>query len=304
MKKRIVTPVIALFLGLLATSVASGKTVALWPVEYDVAKNAWNPFGQVNAVDGSYPLYLYGVNTTISTDDLQIGWELPPNPDPSVPLERARNRRAVAGLSGDGNKPVLCCENLGADYMTRMHDYTVEMYVKLLDLPTGTGWYYLFGALNKDSTSSSYPQDSKNRWMVTLRHDNSAGNYYWNHYSDGGNVGDKKVKTLTNDFTVDGWFKPEAAAYDADANRTLFGTRDVNVGWTLFFTKNSKFGHSYTIRFPWWREPGRSSWTRSPSARLPTVRALTTLCLWCREIWRSPAATTGGTTAGGRRAGC
>ncbi|MBQ6337994.1 MAG: hypothetical protein IJI36_02515 [Kiritimatiellae bacterium] len=91
---------------------ALARTVALWPVEYDVARNSWNPFGQVNAVDGSYPLHLYGVNTTISTDDLQTGWELPPNPDPSVPLERARNRRAVVGLSSDGNKPVLCCENL------------------------------------------------------------------------------------------------------------------------------------------------------------------------------------------------
>jgi hypothetical protein len=413
---------------------ASARTVALWPVEYDVARNSWNPFGQVNAVDGSYPLHLYGVNTTISTDDLQVGWELPPNPDPSVPLERARNRRAVAGLSSEGNKPVLSCENLGADYLTRMHDYTVEMYVKLLDLPTGTGWYYLFGALNKDSTSSSDPLDSNNRWMVTFRHDNSAGNYYWNHYSAGGNGGDKKVKTLTNeeaaaltnvwhhiafthearnasdkeewklyldgellgadsntplasivtpvahsfevggrfstarasaafdyirvsdevldpsqflcaenpnmpnvsstiaywkfdvgadgkpdlrpavgqaelsglvgigdktnmpttimtpcrieqaptgiagnngcvrgrgprysflshpsvgnevtltnDFTVEGWFKPEAAAYDAEANRSLFGTRDKsNVGWTLFLTKNAKFGTGKTWGF-------------------------------------------------------
>ena len=110
MKKRIVTPVIGLFLGLLATSVASGKTVALWPVEYDVAKNAWNPFGQVNAVDGSYPLHLHAINLDLSTDDLQIGWELPPNPDPSVPLERARNRRAVVGLcrvgAGRGGRAV------------------------------------------------------------------------------------------------------------------------------------------------------------------------------------------------------
>ena len=91
---------------------ALARTVALWPVEYDIGRNSWNPYGQANAVDGSYPLHLYGVNTTISTDDLQTGWELPPNPDPSVPLERARNRRAVVGLSSDGNKPVLCCENL------------------------------------------------------------------------------------------------------------------------------------------------------------------------------------------------
>jgi len=175
----------------------SARTVALWTVEYDIARLSWNPFGQANAVDESYPLYLNGVNTTISTDDLQTGWELPPNPDPSVPLERARNRRAVAALSGDGNKPALCCENLGSDYLTRMHDYTVEMYVKLLDLPTGTGWYYLFGALSKDSSSD--PQDNNNRWMVTFRHNNSAGNYYWNYYSAGGNVGDKTVKTLTNE---------------------------------------------------------------------------------------------------------
>ena len=158
---------------------ASARTVALWPVEYDIGRNSWNPYGQANAVDGSYPLHLHGINLNLSTDDLQIGWELPPNPDSSVPLERARNRRAVVALSGDGSKPALCCENLGADHLTRMHDYTVEMYVKLLDLPTGTGWYYLFGALNKDSGSD--PQDLKNRWMVTFRHDNSAGNYYWNH---------------------------------------------------------------------------------------------------------------------------
>ena len=100
-----------------------------------------------------------------------------------MPIERARNRRAVAALSSDGNAPALCCENLGADYLTHMHDYTVEMYVKLLDLPTGTGWYYLFGALSKDSSSD--PQDNNNRWMVTFRHNNSAGNYYWNHYSAG-----------------------------------------------------------------------------------------------------------------------
>ena len=80
-----------------------------------------------------------------------------------VDMSGSGNRRAVAGLSGEGSKPMLCCENLGADYLTRMHDYTVEMYVKLLDLPTGTGWYYLFGALNKDSGNSSDPQDSKNR---------------------------------------------------------------------------------------------------------------------------------------------
>ena len=121
MKKR------QIFLTFAAAAVAmtaSARTVALWTVEYDIGRRSWNPFGQANAVDGSYPLHLYGVNVDRSTDNIQIGWELPPNPDPSVPLERARNRRAVAALSGDGNKPALCCENLGADYLTRMHDYT------------------------------------------------------------------------------------------------------------------------------------------------------------------------------------
>ena len=136
---------------------ASARTVALWPVEYDIGRRAWNPYSQANAVDESYPLRAHSINLDRSTDNLQTGWELPPNPDPSVPLERARNRRAAASLSGDGNAPALCCENLGADYLTRMHDYTVEMYVKLLDLPTGTGWYYLFGALSKNSISD--PQD-------------------------------------------------------------------------------------------------------------------------------------------------
>ena len=131
MKKR------QIFLTFAAAAVAmtaSARTVALWPVEYDIGRRSWNPYSQANAVDESYPLRAHSINLDLSIDNLQTGWELPPNPDPSVPIERARNRRAVAALSGDGNAPALCCENLGADYLTRMHDYTVEMYVKLLDL--------------------------------------------------------------------------------------------------------------------------------------------------------------------------
>ena len=178
---------------------ASAKTVALWPVEYDIGRNGWNPFGQANAVDGSYPLCLINVNTGISTEDVTTGWELPPNPDPSVPVERARNGRAAAGLAGDANQPVLCTENLGADYLTRDKDYTVELYMKLLDLPTGGGWYYLFGALNKDSAASADKQDGNNRWMATFRHDKDKNVYYWNFYSAGGNVGDRRLLDLTVD---------------------------------------------------------------------------------------------------------
>lgn len=170
--------------------VLDAKTLALWPIEWDEATGTFSAASGYNAVDGTYPMTFERVQGPGVYEEDMIGWRLPPNPDPSVPTDRALNKWAVTGYAWDGDSKaaILGCENIAYDHLRRTHDFTVESYVKIKGLPTSGSNFYMFG---------TFHGDGNNCWMFNLR--NISGNIKWNVYVPGSQGGDTVLAQLTQD---------------------------------------------------------------------------------------------------------
>ena len=184
-------------LGVALSSV--GRTVALWPVNYD------DEIRQANdlrcRIDPANDL-------TLSQGKICPGtpWTYPPNPDTTLPTDFTKNAYAVSNDTALAKKPVLTSSVAGR-YCVRTNDFTVEGWIRLLSTPTSSGWYYVLGAME----SSSYDH----RWFLSLRMNNSRLAWYFATPQKGDSI--KYLSDIGEDeiSTTNGW-RHIAVSHDAD----------------------------------------------------------------------------------------
>ena len=155
MKKRNVVSTIGLLLGLMATGIANGKTIALWPVEYDSARGAFDYRCRIDPANDLYDPAAKNMQTN------GTGWALPPNPDVSVRSEFALNAAAVSNTNIVQQAAMLKNDYAGA-YVVGTNDFTLEGFFKLNALPASGSFFIL---------ASWIPNDEAKRFMFTLRTD-------------------------------------------------------------------------------------------------------------------------------------
>lgn len=135
------------------------KTVALWPLEVDASGNIdarclLDPENDLTAINGE-------------AVDSDIGWNLPPNPDQARHAYEVADRKAareVPGSSRNGTggavRGFLSSETVGR-YMRRDRAFTLEGWIKFLDLPQSNAWGVVAGGLDNNN--------SQHRWTLSFR---------------------------------------------------------------------------------------------------------------------------------------
>jgi hypothetical protein len=142
---------------LVACGVARAKTVALWPLEVDSnnigLRCVVNPSNDLNKIDSNF----------VSTDT-GVEWELPPNPDTDrhalVPL----NRSAVHEKWGTTQNGFLN-NTYTARHLRRDKAFTIEGWIKVLDLPASNTWACILSAYGLHAPNGA----DNNRWTFSLR---------------------------------------------------------------------------------------------------------------------------------------
>ena len=108
---------------------ASAKTVALWPLETDNLRCVVNPSNDLSVVSGH--------QSNTCTD---VEWALPPNPDPDrhpfVPLNRSAVHEVLSGVGENG----FLYNTYTARFLRRDRAFTIEGWMKVLELPTSNNW--------------------------------------------------------------------------------------------------------------------------------------------------------------------
>ena len=139
-------------LALLSLS-AQAKTVALWPLETDDLRCVVNPSNDLSKIASHF------VN-----GGAEAQWELPPNPDadrhPFVPVNRSAVRESLVGTENG------FLYNLYAGrYLRRDRAFTIEGYMKVLELPASNTWACILCAYGKTGPNG----EDNNRWTFSLR---------------------------------------------------------------------------------------------------------------------------------------
>ena len=141
---------------LVACGVARAKTVALWPLEVDSNNIGLhcvvNPSNDLKKIDSNF------VNT-----DTGVEWELPPNPDTDRHARVPLNRSAVHEKWGTTQNGFLY-NTYTARHLRRDKAFTIEGWIKVLDLPASNTWACIFGAYGKSENGVD-----NNRWTFSLR---------------------------------------------------------------------------------------------------------------------------------------
>ena len=189
-------------LALLSLS-AQAKTVALWPLETDDLRCVVNPSNDLNKVDSNFE------NTC--TD---VEWELPPNPDTDrhalVPL----NRSAVHEKWGT-TKTGFLFNSYSGRYLRRDKAFTIEGYMKVLELPASNTWACILCAYGQVAPNGA----DNNRWTFSLRR-RPEENYACSWIFWGNNAGADEPADQ-----IPGIFPPLCAGSAAGALRRLFRRR-------------------------------------------------------------------------------
>lgn len=156
---------IALVAGAVAMT-SPAKTLALWPMEWDSSRGEWN---MRNAVGPDYEID--DMPDTAVYADQTVGWNLPPNPDPtSNPLFSTVNRVSV--YPGGGNNFFQSRCPAFSEAMRWTHDFTLEGWIRPNALKK-SGSYYVFQA-----NGGAY---AGNGWTVFLTGTLSEGVTTWQH---------------------------------------------------------------------------------------------------------------------------
>ena len=142
---------------LVACGAAHAKTVALWPLEVNSnnigLRCVVNPSNDLNKIDSNF----------VSTDT-DVVWELPPNPDTDrhalVPL----NRSAVHEKWG-GTQNGFLNNTYTARHLRRDKAFTIEGWIKVLDLPASNTWACILSAYGLHAPDGA----DNNRWTFSLR---------------------------------------------------------------------------------------------------------------------------------------
>ena len=152
----------------------SAKTIALWPIEWDEAKQCRDGHCAVDpANDLSFDSDLVYTNMTDGW-----GWTLPPNPDPDYPVE---NTSALHSQGTATAKNYAYSTSVGK-YLTADRDFTLEGWFRFPTLPQSTFFVADCGGVNNDG----------NRWFLTFRPPNSdegTTHYNWQIYFQPLNTG-------------------------------------------------------------------------------------------------------------------
>ena len=189
--------ILVIILGVALSSV--GKTVALWPINYD------DEIRQANdlrcRIDPANDL-------TLSQGKICPGapWTHPPNPDTTLPAEFTKNAYAISNDTALVNKPVLTSSVAGR-HCVRTNDFTVEGWIRFLATPTSSGWYYVLGAMEGS--------DYNHRWFLSLRMNNSR--LVWVFATPQNGDSNKYLSDIGEDeiSTTNGW-RHIAVSHDAD----------------------------------------------------------------------------------------
>lgn len=160
----------------LAAELLQGRTVALWPIEFDPQT------GEKNlrcAVDPRNDL-----SCSVGKADAGItAWNLPPNPD-AFPHIFYPVSRSAWNLNGEGEIGVKSSATAVRDALMPLNDFTIEGYVRFDALPTAAGWQVLVRSIPGSVDSNYY-------WMWTLRKpDDAKEQYRFQVYTGGQNNGD------------------------------------------------------------------------------------------------------------------
>lgn len=179
---------------------ASGRTMALWPINYDDTIRQANDLRC--RIDPANDLSVTSLGQVCKGQ----AWTYPANPDTTLPLEFTRNAYAISNGTAFAKVPVLWSASAG-QHLVRTGDFTVEGWVRLLSTPTSSGWYYVLGAME----SSSYDH----RWFLSLRMNNSRLAWYFATPQKGDSI--KFLSDIGEDETsiTNGW-RHIAVTHDAN----------------------------------------------------------------------------------------
>ena len=134
---------------------AEAKTVALWPLDTDNLRCVVNPSND------------FGHTSYWSESDTGAQWELPPNPDSDrhafEPLNGSAVRETLSGNSGDKG---FLFNRYSGRHLRRDKAFTVEGWIKVLQLPASNNWACILCAYDTKAASDS---SDKNRWLLSLR---------------------------------------------------------------------------------------------------------------------------------------
>ena len=151
MKTRFLALVALLCLG------ASAKTVALWPLESVDTQGGLrcvvNPSNDLSVVSGH-----------TSNTGTNAMWALPPNPDTDRHAVEPINHSAVREtFSGSGNG--FLNNNYTARFLRRDRAFTIEGWMKVLNLPASNTWACILSAYTEMAPGNV----DNNRWTFSLR---------------------------------------------------------------------------------------------------------------------------------------
>ena len=151
------------------------KTVALWPLEAESGNIGLhcviNPANDFSKVGANF------VNT-----DTDVEWELPPNPDSGRHALLPVNRTAVHEKYAGGSRGFLYNRH-SARYLRRDKAFTVEGYMKVLELPASNKWACVLCAYAETASGGL----DNNRWTFSLRRrSNEAYACSWILWGNGG----------------------------------------------------------------------------------------------------------------------
>ncbi len=155
-----------------ACGAAQAKTVALWPLERTLLGGA-DAGCVINTAND------LAVNMSrLTVVDQELGWDLPPNPDTARHAKTPVNKFAVKAHASGGN--FLYNDSVG-DYLARNRAFTVEGYLKILNLPASKDqWSLLMGAFEDEN-------GTHHRWTLSLRRESDENHVCrWILWADGG----------------------------------------------------------------------------------------------------------------------
>lgn len=146
-------------LGILAFALAfafsaRGKTIALWPINYDDTVRTASDIRC--RIDPANDLSV----TSLGKVCEGAQWTYPPNLDLTLPADFTKNAYAISNGTALAKVPVLWSGSAGR-HLVRTNDFTVEGWIKFSEMPTSSGWFYIVGAMEG---SQNY-----HRWFFSLR---------------------------------------------------------------------------------------------------------------------------------------
>ncbi len=125
----------------LTSHLATAKTVALWPLEYDARLGENNLRCMVNPANDM----TLGKAVVSVTNNAALPWALPPNPDTARHVYACDNARAFWNLDASGNQSQICYAKSEAiaRALCVTNDFTLEGWINIQDVPGTNKWYIL-----------------------------------------------------------------------------------------------------------------------------------------------------------------